>query len=93
MALFKKDEAGSAQVDMAKTIQKMMGERGLDSVQGSENRQSLEFAMAREYEIRRILGQNTISINDYNLMDTMQRSILIEQNYVIIRMLNEMLKK
>ena len=93
MALFKKDEAGSAQVDMAKTIRKMMGERGLDSVQGPENRQSLEFAMAREYEIRRILGQNTISINDYNLMDTMQRSILIEQNYVIIRMLNEMLKK
>ena len=33
------------------------------------------------------------SINDYNLMDAMQKSILIEQNYVIIRMLNEMLKE
>ena len=28
-----------------------------------------------------------------SLMDAMQKSILIEQNYVIIRMLNEMLKK
>jgi len=27
------------------------------------------------------------SINDYNLMDAMQKFILIEQNYVIIRML------
>ena len=32
------------------------------------------------------------SINDYNLMDAMQKSILIEQNYAIIRTLNEMLK-
>ena len=52
-----------------------------------------ESSAARECEIKEILLHNTISINDYNLMDAMQKSILIEQNYVIIRMLNEMLKK
>ena len=58
-----------------------------------ENRKSLESAAVSECEIKEILGHNTISINDYNLMDAMQKSILIEQNYVIIRMLNEILKK
>ena len=53
----------------------------------------MEFAATRECEIREILNHNTISINDYNLMDALQKSILIEQNYVIIRMLDEMLKK
>ena len=42
---------------------------------------------------KEILGHNTFSINDYNLMDAMQKSVLIEQYYVIIRTLNEMLKK
>ena len=93
MGLFKKDEAETARADMAKAVRKIMTERGLDSIQGAENRKSMEFAATRECEIREILNQNTISINDYNLMDALQKSILIEQNYVIIRILDEMLKK
>ena len=93
MGLFKKDEAETARIDMAKAVQRILAERGLDSIEGKENRRSLESAAARECEIKEILGHNTISTNDYNLMDAMQKSILIEQNYVIIRMLNEMLKK
>ena len=93
MGFFKKDEAETARADMAKAVRKIMAERGLDSIQGAENRKSMEFATTRECEIREILSQNTISINDYNLMDALQKSILIEQNYVIIRMLDDMLKK
>ena len=93
MGFFKKDEAETARADMAKAVRKIMTERGLDSIQGAENRKSMEFAATRECEIREILNHNTISINDYNLMDALQNSILMEQNYVIIRMLDEMLKK
>ena len=93
MGFFKKGEAETARADMAKAVRKIMTERGLDSIQGAENRKSMEFAATRECEIREILSHNTISINDYNLMDALQKSILIEQNYVIIRMLDEMLKK
>ena len=77
---------------MAKAVQRIVAERGFDSIEGEENR-SHRSKLCPRVKINEILGHNTISINDYNLMDAMQKSILIEQNYVIIRMLNEMPKK
>ena len=64
MGLFKKDEAETARIDMAKAVQRILAERGLDSIEGKENRRSLESAAARECEIKEILGHNTISINE-----------------------------
>ena len=45
MGFFKKDEAETARIDMAKAIQRILAERGLDSVDGKENRKSLDDAV------------------------------------------------
>ncbi len=75
----------------AKEINDSMGKRKLDDIGGDENQDSLRYSIEKIIALKKFMENKKITAAEVNIVN--QQDILIEQNFVIIRLLNGILQK
>ena len=100
MAMFNKGTNSNAdtetpeqkkQREMKERIDRNMKVHGLDTIPGEENQNSLRCSIEKIIAVKEFMKYKKVTAADVELLN--QQDVIIEQNFVIIRLLNEILKK
>ena len=102
MGLFNKDSSQTFETEtpqqrkereMEERIERNMKAHGFDVIEGDENQRDLRIIVSRMIDLEDMLGKKGLSIPDMLYTQVLQQQALIEQNFVMIRLLDGVLKK